>query len=215
MKRTLASMIAGGAAAMTLTTLAAPASAEQGRVAIDWGKLMLGVDAYARGKGDRESPRASSADKPLAAAERFGQPLAHNAGNPWFGVAPSVSFVARDWGSAFRLAGDRLSLVDALRLSESTRMVMTRVRLSNSSRVTPFAQVGFGQWRTDTNIMRLTPRMTELATSVGVGFELQIMDDWQAACEVGGTLFIRDEREVSNIPETKLWSAMIASRLAF
>lgn len=214
MKRTMASMIAGGAAAIALTALAPSASAETGRAAIDWGKLMLGVDAYARGKGDRESPRPSSANK-LAGAERFGQPLTQNAGNPWFGVAPSVSFVARDWGAAFRLAGDRLSLVDAMRLSESTRMVMTRVRLSNSSRVTPFAQVGFGQWRTDPNIMRLTPRMTELATSVGIGFELQIATHWQAACEIGGTLFIRDERDVSNIPETKLWSAMVASRLVF
>jgi opacity protein-like surface antigen len=148
-------------------------------------------------------------------SERFGQPLVQNSGNAWFGVAPSVSFVARDWGTSFRLSGDRLSLVDALRLSESTRMVLTRVRLSNNSRITPFVQLGVGQWRTDTNILPLTPRATELAAQVGAGVELHITRGWQLACEAGGTMFIRDARSSENIAQTRLWSTMIASRIVF
>lgn len=215
MTRKLAAILACAACSATATTLATSAHAEP-NVGIDWDKLLVSIDHYAR-TGSETPERANAASSgrvALLQSERFGQPLTQNSGNAWFGVAPSVSFVARDWGQSYRLSGDRLSLVDAMRLSASTRMVLTRVRLSNT-RVTPFAQLGLGQWRTDTNILPFTPRSIEIAAQIGGGVEAQISRNWQIACEAGGTLLIRDEREPDAIPATKMWSTMLASRIVF
>jgi hypothetical protein len=194
------------------TTVATSAHAEStSGPAIDWGRLLVGLDAYVR--HGSESVQAQSATAPHD--PNAPQMYVHNAGNAWFGVAPSVTLVARDWGEAYRLAGDRLSLTDALRLSSSTRMVLTRVRLSDShvSRITPFAQLGAGQWRTDTNIMPILLRSTEVAAQVGGGVELRLTSRWQVAFETAATLLIRDKRDDAAISATKLWGTTLASRL--
>lgn len=200
------------AAALIASSIGTTARADDTR-GIDWGKLLVGLDGYVRHGSESGQPNA------FAAQERAGhqQLYVHNAGNAWFGVAPSVTLVARDWGEAYRLAGDRLSLTDALRLSSSTRMVMTRVRLSDShvSRITPFAQLGAGQWRTDTTIMPILQRSTEVAAQIGGGIELRLASRWQVACETSATILIRDQREADAISATKLWSTTLATRLEF
>lgn len=200
------------AAISAVLALASPAAADDSRSAIDWGRLLVRLDTFAR----------TGAEQPNAVQHGNGhdpqnEPYTQNPGNAWFGVAPRVAFVARDWGTAYRLAGDRLSLTDAMRLSQSTRMVVTRVRLGDLSvaRVTPFAQIGLGQWRTDTSLMPLTPRDTELAGQAGGGFEIQISSKWQMAAESSLTAFYREQREAENVPQTRLWSVMFASRLEF
>jgi hypothetical protein len=199
-----------GAAAVT--TLTGVAHADPGHLTIDWGRLLVEMDSFARHGAEELVPTTHP-----NAPEIQTQPLVHTAGNAWFGVAPSVTLVARDWGEAYRLAGDRLSLSDEMRLSSSTRMVVSRVRLSDShvSRITPFAQLGAGQWRTDTNIMPFTPRSTEIAAQIGGGFEVRLAGRWQLACETSATLFIRDSREPQDLAATKLWSTMVASRLVW
>lgn len=195
---------------------ATPAMADGGRVGIDWGRLLLELDGYARsGSGTLGHTESNAYVATVTAPGRHAQPLVLADGNAWFGVAPSVSFVARDWGTAYRLSGDKLSLVDAMRLSESTRMVLTRVRLNRNNRITPFVQLGAGQWRTDRKFLPFRTGDTELAAQVGVGVELRLVGQWQLACETGATLFIRDRRESNDVPETRMWSAMIASRLPF
>lgn len=208
MKRVLTAM----AAAVLATTFAGPAHADPGGT-LDWGKALVNLDAWAR--GNAETPQAMPV--PAVNRERLEQPYVQSAGNAWFGVAPSVTLVARDWASAYKIAGDRLSLVDALRLSESTRMVVSRVRLSsfNVSRLTPFAQLGVGQWRTDTNLVPVAVRSIEIATQVGGGIELRLTRSWQLAGEATATMIVRDEREYDNLPQTKIWSSTIASRLTF
>jgi hypothetical protein len=202
-------------AALGVLTCAAPAHADESRAAIDWMTKLVQIDQFARTGSERPplTLPSRSNDRPLGTSEPYEQ----NPGNAWFGVAPRVSFVARDWGSSLRLAGDRLSLVDALRLSQSTRMIVTRVRFGDLqvSRVTPFAQVGLGQWRTDTNIMPLTPRSTEIAGQAGGGIEIQISRTWQLAAESSVTALYREQREDTSIPQTRFWSAMFASRLEF
>lgn len=185
-------------------------------VNVDWGRLLAELDGYVRrGSMTLERGEPSAYVATVTAPGRHAQPLVLADGNAWFGVAPSVSFVARDWGTAYRLSGDKLSLIDAVRLSESTRMVLTRVRLNRDRRVTPFVQLGAGQWRTDRKFLPLRTGDTELAAQVGVGVELQLVGPWQLACEAGATLFIREHRETNDVPETRMWSAMIASRLSF
>ena len=138
-----------------------------------------------------------------------------NATNSWFSFAPSVSLVARDWSSAYRVAGgDRLALVDALRLTSSTRMVLTRVRLSDKSRITPFAQVGLGQWRTDPYLLPLTPRYEELAAQAAGGIEVRVHGTWQLALESTATMLYLERRE-ADMPATHIFSTTIASRVEF
>lgn len=204
------------AAAIGVITCAAPARADESRAALDWMTKLVQLDQFVRTGSERPvlvlpSPRAS--DRPVGTSEPYEQ----NPGNAWFGVAPRVSFVARDWATSLRLAGDRLSLVDAMRLSQSTRMIVTRVRFGDLqvARVTPFAQVGLGQWRTDTNIMPLTPRSTEIAGQAGGGIEIQVSRTWQLAVESSMTALYREQREDTSIPQTRFWSAMFASRLEF
>lgn len=200
-------------ACATLAGSAAHAEPAQ-RIGIDWGKALVELDSYARhGSIEQQAPTANAEH-----TERSNQLYVQNAGNAWFGVAPSVALVARDWGEAFRLAGDRLSLVDAMRLSSSTRMVMTRVRLSDThtTRVTPFAQLGLGQWRIDRNLMPRTPLYTEVATQIGGGLEIQVTNKWQIACEAAQTLFLRAERDTDNLPAAPhMWSTTLASRLTW
>jgi hypothetical protein len=126
---------------------------------------------------------------------------------------PSVSLVARDWGSSFRVAGERLALVDALRLTSSTRMVLTRFRLSDS-RISPFAQVGLGQWRTDPYLLPLTPSYMELAAQAAGGIEFRLAGSWQIALESTMTSIYR-ERSDSSMPSPHVWSSTFASRVDF
>jgi hypothetical protein len=206
--RTLGLAAAAAAAAMTMT-MSRAARADVPAVGVDWGRLLLQLDAYARHGAEKPAP----SEHTPADNEQTHQIYVQNAGNAWFGVAPRVSFVARDWGGSYRIAGDKLSVVDAMRLSSSTRMVLSRVRFGDfgTTRIVPFAQMGFGQWRTDTKILPFSPRATEVAAQVGGGVEVQVARGWQLACETAATVFIRDERE--DIPQTNLWSTTLATRM--
>jgi hypothetical protein len=189
-------------------------------IRVDWSRLLVELDVLARGRDARdvrESAVASRMPVTMQQELRMSQLVLQNSGNAWFGVAPRVGLVARDWGSAFRLAGDRLSLVDAVRLSASTRMVMTRVRIANPerARVVPFIQLGAGQWRTDPNLLPLTPHDTEVAGQLGGGVEVRLASFWQLACESSATMLVRDGRGEGAIPQTKMWSTSMASRLTF
>src|SRR5204863_5864175 len=133
LKKKAAVALATGAALFATPNTA---SADE-RVALDWGRVIVEADQLARQGTDRLFPVTPSTRRPEQPQDNFTQ----NATNTWFGVAPRMSLVARDWGATHRLFGDRLSVVDAMRLTRSARMVMTRVRLSDT-RITPFAQLG-------------------------------------------------------------------------
>lgn len=213
------------AATLAAATLAAAevraetATLGGGGVGVDWGKVVTDFDEVARGLGGRRAESGGPLSSPALMQQdpRTSQLVVQNAGNAWFGVAPRVALVARDWGTAFRLAGDRLSLVDAVRLSASTRMVMTRVRFADPSwaRVVPFLQLGAGQWRTDPNLLPLTPRDTEAAGQVGAGVEIRLASFCQLAGETSATMLVRDGRGEGAIPQTRMWSASLAARITF
>ncbi len=210
-------VFAAAFAAATLVTAEVRADASGGGAGggVDWFRLVTELDGLARGHG--KGAETSRRPSPMPGDVRTSQLVVQNSGNAWFGVAPRVTLVARDWGGAFRLAGDRLSLVDAVRLSQSTRMVMSRVRMASagSARLVPFVQMGAGQWRTDPNLLPLTPRDTEIAAQLGTGVELTLSPAWQIACETSATMLVRDGRSDNAIPQTRMWSTSIASRLTF
>lgn len=199
--------------AMAAAVLTAGGSASAEPRGVDWGKTITELDKFVR-TGERQSAPA-----PKKHHERLSlgdEPNVQNMGNAWFGVAPKVTLVARDWASSTRLAGERLSLVDGLRLSASTRMVVSRARLSNA-RFAPFVQLGVGQWRVDRNLNPHMQRYVEIASQLGTGFELRLTRRWQVAGEVSATSLIREQRdaEPTAVPQGVLWSASLASRVEF
>ncbi len=135
--------------------------------------------------------------------------------SPWMGTSPHVSLVARDWSGAQLLVG-YLLLTDQVRLSRSCRMVLSRLRLVDG-KFTPFIQVGFGQWRVDTDLMPFRPRDVELAAQSGGGFELALGEHAALAVEADVTLLDRDERErePAMVAEARPWVAFAAARAHF
>lgn len=220
----LRALVATTAALLCTITASAPAKADPGDN-VDWSRILVELNVVAReGMDVFEAQRCAEVlsgngggcfvvdngrrERPVL------EPTAQTAGNAWFGVAPRVSLVARDWGSAFKVAGDRLALVDAMRLTSSTRMVMTRVRLSDR-RFTPFLQLGLGQWRMDPNLLPLAPRNPEIAAQMGGGFELAILHNWQVAVETSATVIYRDDVQPVDAATPRMWSTMLASRLVW
>jgi hypothetical protein len=137
---------------------------------------------------------------------------------PWFGVAPKMSLVARDWGGAKALVGGDIALTDALRTSRSYRMALARFRLS-SGRLVPFAQVGLGEYRIDTDVMPTHVPDTELAALVGGGVEAHIYRaqhfGLDFAAETNFTQIVRDDREPQNVRTSRMWNSLIAMRMQF
>jgi hypothetical protein len=195
--------------ALGTTAVATAAHADEPR-GVDWGKVLLDLDRFARSRAERptiQTPLAHGLPRPQPTDD----PSPNNLGNAWFGVNPRVTLVARDWASSTRIAGDRLSVVESVRLSASTRMVIGRLRLSNA-RFTPFVQVGFGQWRVDRRYLPFTPANIEIASQLGTGFDLRFTPTWQLAAETSFISLIRDGRS-DTLPQTVMWSMLVASRL--
>ncbi|HVJ94149.1 MAG TPA: hypothetical protein VM580_30385 [Labilithrix sp.] len=199
------------AAAIATTAIGSAAHADELR-GFDWMQALVDLDRFARGSASAD--RSASAQRPSPRTTSSDDPSPHNLGNAWFGVAPRVTLVARDWASSTRLAGDRLSLVETMRLAASTRMVVGRARLS-ATRFTPFLQVGLGQWRVDRTYLPLIPGSIEIASQLGTGFELRITPRWQLAAEATMTSLIREGHNTSVIPQSMLWSTLVASQIEF
>lgn len=201
--------LAAAAFAAIVTTVAAVARADEPR-GVDWLRVIVELDRFARTGAERELVQTPHGQvRPHATDD----PSPQNLGNAWFGVNPRVSLVARDWASSTRIAGDRLSVVESVRLAASTRMVVGRARLSNT-RFTPFLQVGLGQWRVDRRYLPFTPANIEVASQLGTGFELRLTPTWQLAAEASFISLIRDGHS-DTLPQTVMWSTLVASRLEF
>ncbi len=131
----------------------------------------------------------------------------------WVGLSPHVALNARDWDAARVLVG-HLSPTDQIRLSRSSRMFVTRLRLADG-RISPFAQVGLGQWRIDTDLMPVLPRDVELAGQLGGGFEMIVSRLAAVAVEVDYTILYRERREPQMVSEPRLWGTFLVARVQF
>jgi hypothetical protein len=195
--------------------LSSPAASAEGslRLSVDWGKLeaVLRDGPAALLPQPQETPAANAANVANAANAAN----AHGDRNElkWFGLSPHVSLIARDWGGAQLLVG-HLALTDRLRLSRSSRMFVSRVRLADG-RFAPFAHVGLGQWRVDTDLMPVLPRDVELAAQYGFGFELAITRRVTLAIEGDHTILIRDQHEPQMIAAPNLFGGFVGARALF
>ncbi len=174
-------------------------------LSVDWRKLEAVL---------REGP-AAFLPQPMEtpASQAAGEPRADRNDMKWFGLSPHVSLIARDWGGAQLLVG-HLALTDRLRLSRSSRMFVSRVRLADG-RFAPFAHVGLGQWRVDTDLMPVLPRDVELAAQYGFGFELAILRRVTLAIEGDHTILIRDQHEPQMVTAPNLFGAFVGARAIF
>jgi hypothetical protein len=148
---------------MGCTLAVRPAAAEGTlRLAVEWEKL----GALLRPQDVTPSPIwRSDADRAVleAATHPESASLLEGAGR-W-------SVVARDWDAARSLMG-RLAATDQVKRGRWRRMLVLRGRLLDGP-ITPFAQLGLGQWRFDPDI-RAMPRKALMAGQLGVGIEYLI-----------------------------------------
>jgi hypothetical protein len=128
------------------------------------------------------------------------------------GGGPDASLVARDWGGPRAFVG-HLSTTDRIRLSHSSRMLVGRLRLP-AGRVTPFAQLGLGQWRIDTELLPHRPD-TSYAAQLGYGFELSVASFATVGFEADYTILYRDQPCPSQGGPPTLWGAFLAARGRF
>jgi hypothetical protein len=189
--------------------LAAAAHAETtARWSVDWSKL-----------GDVIHNGAASLlplETPHPAQERYDN-RSPPPGSPWLfpneAVRLAVSLVARDWGGAQLLVG-HLTLIDQLRLSRSSRMIVTRVRMAQGP-IVPFVHVGIGQWRVDTELLPRRPRDVETAAQLGAGFEFAFSHAFALAIEADHTLLIRGLHEPQMVSTPYLWGTSLAAKFIF
>jgi hypothetical protein len=95
------------------------------------------------------------------------------------------SLVGRDWDAARALMG-RTTATDEVQRGRSKRMVLLRGRLIDGP-VTPFAQLGLGQWRIDPDTPS-RPHESLVAGQLGVGIEYAIAGWASVALEADCTL---------------------------
>lgn len=186
------------AVALTLSAPAARAD-ESPRLAVDWGKL---GDVLRQAAGVL-LPHEQHDQHDVEHVER------------WVGLAPRMSLVARDWGGSQLLVGN-LTLTDQLRLTRSSRMVVTRVRLAEG-RLVPFAQLGVGEWRVDRTLVPALPLNEQLAAQAGAGFELAVAPSVAVALEADWTLLCNDDIAApgQTIVVPYLWGSLLAARARF
>jgi hypothetical protein len=197
-----ASLAAVGAAVACASLIPSVASAQEARLSVDWDKLGVVLHEGASSLLPHESWHTETRDQ-----AQGGMP------SSWFGTSPRLALVARDWGVSQVLWG-HLAVTDQFRLSRSSRMVVTRVRLADG-RFTPFVHAGVGQWRADTSVVPSLSSDMELAGQVGGGFELEVAPRFVIALEADCTLLYREGHDDLNLSSGQLWSTLLAARARF
>jgi len=188
---------------MTFSALVSPARVRADDTlhgAIAWDQLSVALHLGAFSVSPHESWRA-------AELSTIPPPL------QWLGTSPHVSFVARDWGESQVLWG-HLTVADQLRLSRSSRMVVTRLRLAGG-RFAPFVQMGIGQWRVDTSVIATLPTDVELAGQLGGGFEFAIAPSASLVLQADCTFIFPEGREPQMLSSGHLLGTLLAARARF
>jgi hypothetical protein len=193
-------------------------------VLIDWQRLTETFRAggavmapeLADPAGRDGSPAGAPRDRLRLAQERaaISLPSLESNGGERESTGPDASLVARDW-SGPRIFVGHLSPIDRIRMSHSSRMLVGRLRIP-AGRITPFGQLGLGQWRIDPEVV---PHRSDIAyaAQLGYGFELAVSSFATVAFEADYTVLYRD-RDQPCPPQAGppgLWGAFLAARGRF
>jgi hypothetical protein len=195
MRPTLLRLFSVAAFALCAVTPSAARADQPAALSLDVTKVI--ESSYAWFAGRAKPVRApANADKPAAA------PASEK---PVLNPPLRMSLVARDWSGAYDIAGGTM-VSDDVRLSRSSRMVLTRVR-ADLGRVQPYLHAGIGEWRYDPAILTLLPRNQEYATQLAAGFELRVAKYARLAVEADYTILCRETREPQNNPVPRVLGA--------
>jgi hypothetical protein len=110
-------------------------------------------------------------------------------GESFLRLSPRATVVARDWRGSVRVLGDR-TLVDDVRPTASNRMIVGRI--ATASALSPYVQVGLGEWRIDRVLFPNAGSYSELAAQVAMGFELRLSSRLRVASEAQYTMLDKD-----------------------
>jgi hypothetical protein len=132
------------------------------------------------------SATALGARDARAADERAGGMTSHSTPPP-----DPVHVVARDWDGASSLAG-ALAATDEIRATRTSRMLVTRV--GGGGWLSPFVQVGFGQWRVPDP--RVALPCLHYATQAGAGIQATITRTLAFAVEYDWTALYAEPARV-------------------
>ncbi|HEY3817426.1 MAG TPA: hypothetical protein VGL81_09660 [Polyangiaceae bacterium] len=194
-------------AILALTTSFTPsvAAADDGlRFSVDWDKLAVVLHEGAAAFLPHEPLHTETVDQAQGKPESF------------FGTSPRLALVARDWGVSQVLWG-HLAVTDQFRLSRSSRMVVTRLRLADG-RFAPFVHIGVGQWRADTSVVPTLSNDVDLAGQLGGGFELEVAPQAVVALEADCTVLYREGHDpdaLASLASGQLWATVLAARARF
>ncbi|MEI7895026.1 MAG: hypothetical protein WCI05_18165 [Myxococcales bacterium] len=128
--------------------------------------------------------------------------------------APQLSFVVRDWGVSRALFGGSMGVADRVRLSRSSRMLVTRFSF-DARAFAPFVHVALGQWRIDTEVLPVFARDEWMAGQLALGLEMKV-GAWALAGQFDFTRLHRGPRELpSPVGEPQIWGAFVGARALF
>jgi hypothetical protein len=159
------------------------------RLAVDWEKL--GVLLHPE---DATPPPSWRPDADRAVLKAAAHAESHSLFDGALGPG-RWSLVARDWEEARLLMG-RLAATDEVKRGRSKRMILLRGRLVDGP-ITPFAQLGLGQWRFDPDMPGM-PHNALIAGQLGVGIEYVVASWVSIALEADCTLLDPVRLEASN-----------------
>lgn len=125
-----------------------------------------------------------------------------------------ATLVARDWKGGMVLVGNGIVPTDHFRMSRSMRMLVGRITLGDGLLV-PFAHLGLGEWRYDTELLPDRPQNQEYAAQLSMGFRLRLAERAAVAWETGYTLLCRDRREPQNLPTPRVLSSSAVLQFGF
>lgn len=131
---------------------------------------------------------------------------------PFVDLLPRASLIARDWRGSMKVAG-RTMLLDDLRPSASQRMVLLRV--ASDARLSPYTQVGAGEWRIDPVLLPALPSRQAMAGTIGAGFELRTRAGIQIAAEADYTFFYREGPVAADDIAPRLLTVLFAAQTSW
>jgi hypothetical protein len=201
---------AGDSAPRTHGPNTAKATSESSGIVGEAERWITAAAAGPTAASDPATPRAGTSYGAIASntAERDIANARRDAQEPFASFTPSVSLVARDWRGSMRLVGSRTLLVDDLRPTASSRMVLGRV--ATDGRLSGFMHVGVGEWRIDTVMFPNARSYSETAGQIGAGFELRLSPELRLGGEALYTMLYRDLRYTSDEVAPRILAFVVA-----
>lgn len=141
--------------------------------------------------------------------------------NPDARFLPRPSLLLRDWRESFVVAGAPALLVDDIRPFATNRVALARLTAPAietkraTLSVSPFAQVGAGEWRIDPVLIPAMPIASTYAGQIGGGLEITIARQVHIAAEGQTTYLYGAQPWSGNVTMPRVLSGVVALQARF